>query len=65
MTASRSRRIALILAAIAVVLAALVDLLRRDSLLRSAWTRMMPERETPVQQRLEEIRRERVRPVRP
>jgi len=65
MTAHSSRRIVLVLAALAVVLAAAVDLLRRESLLRSAWARLTPDRETPAQQRLEELQRSRVRPVRP
>ena len=65
MSAPRSRRIVLVLAALAVVLAAMADLLARDSLLRSAWAWLTPEREDPVQQRIEDLRRTRARPVRP
>jgi len=65
MSASRARRVMLFLVALAVVFAALVDLLSPGSLLRSAWGWITPDREAPVQRRIEELRRSRARPVRP
>jgi hypothetical protein len=64
MDASNARRVGLVLAALAVVLAAAVDLLSPESLLRGAWEWITPDRESPTQQRIEHLRT-RVRSVRP
>lgn len=59
------RRGLFVSALLAVVILALVDLLRPDSLLRRAWAGLTPGRSTPAEQGIEGLLRGRTRPVRP
>jgi len=59
LTAAPIRRGLLVTGLVVVVLAAILDLLRHDSLLLRGWAQLQPERATPAQQRLEEFQRTR------
>lgn len=65
MTVASGRRGLLVAGLLVLALAVLLDLLSNDSLVRSAWMRLTPDRRTPVQERIDDIRRTRERPVRP
>lgn len=59
MSRTSSRQGLLISAALIGLLLLALDLLRPDSLLRSAWDQLTPDRQTEVERGLEEFRRTR------
>lgn len=63
-TRARSLRALLVVAAILVVLAAVGDLMRNDSFLRSAWRRLQGRPETPAERLLEGLKKSRGAPER-
>ncbi|HSW28954.1 MAG TPA: hypothetical protein VLH75_05585 [Longimicrobiales bacterium] len=64
MTAAPIRRGLLVTGLVVLVLAALMDLLRHDSLLRRAWSGLQPDRQTPAEQAVEEFQRTRGQSIR-
>ena len=64
MSRSSSRRGLLISALLLLLVMAAWDLLRSDSVLVRAWSALMPDQQTPVEQGLEEFRRTRGESIR-
>ena len=64
MTATPIRRGLLVTGLVVLVLAALLDLLQHDSLLRRAWTGLQPDRLTPAERAVEDFQRTRGQSIR-
>jgi hypothetical protein len=56
-TSASSRRGLLVVGLLVLVLAVFLDLSRSDSLLKSAWAGLNPERPSPREQRVDDLRR--------
>ena len=64
LTAAPIRRGLLVTGLVVVVLAAVLDLLRHDSLLLRGWAQLQPEKTTPAEQAVEEFQRTRGQSIR-
>lgn len=64
MTSASSRRGLLVTGLLVLAFLTVLDLVQHDSLLRRAWSALQPDRMTPAEQRLEELRRTRGQPLR-
>ena len=63
-TRATALRAMVVLAAAVLVLLVVADLMRGDSVLRSAWRRLRPEPETPAERVIQEFQKERRIPER-
>lgn len=57
MSSASSRRGLLVVGLLILALAVFLDLLRTDSLLKSAWRGLTPDRTSPREQRVDDLRR--------